>query len=199
MSSESKGRAPGLLETLRADVAWSGGPVAVEDDRDAEGWRVPRVELSALASCLARPGFHATVLYRLSRWCRSRGLTPVSYAIQLLNQALTGAELSHNAEIGPGLRILHPMGVYVGPHVRVGYRSTFNQGSSVQKNLSVESGNPECGNYLEMAPGARVLGAVKVGDRVWVGPNSAAVTDLEDDSRVLGVPATPLPPEHKVR
>jgi serine O-acetyltransferase len=183
---------PGLLETLLADVEWSAGTREVRDARDPEGWRPRGLRIGDLLSCLVRPGFHATALHRLSRWCRKRGLSPVSYGIQLLNQAVTGAEISHNAEIGPGLRILHPMGVYVGAGARVGFRSTFNQGSSVQKNLVADSGNPVCGNYLDLAPGAKVLGGVRLGDRVWVGPNSAAVSDVDDDTRVLGVPAKPM-------
>lgn len=192
------GEGAGFLETLLADVEWSGGPLAIEDDKDPEGWRARGLRLSALASCLAKPGFHATLLYRLSRELRKRGLTPLSYGVMLANQALTGAEISHNAEIGPGLRILHPMGVYVGPGTKIGFRATLNQGTSVQKNLAEGSGNPTCGNYLELAPGAKVLGGVEVGDRVWVGPNSAVVSDVEDDTHVLGVPARPMAPGERV-
>ena len=194
----SRDREPGLLESLLADVEWNAGELPGVDDHDPEGWRASRLDVKALVSCLPRPGFHAAVLYRLSRWFRKRGLKPVSFGLQLVNQALTGAEISHNADIGPGLRILHPTGVYIGSDVRIGFRSTFNQGSAVQKNLNEGSGNPDCGNYLAMSPGAKVLGGVRVGHRVWVGPNSTAVADIDDDTTVLGVPARPLPPDEEM-
>jgi serine O-acetyltransferase len=191
MSFASKKR-PGLIDTLLADIEWTGGPVSVDDDSDPEGWRAQGLELGRLASCLSKPGFHATVMYRFSRWFREKKLTPLSYGLMLLNQAATGAEISHNADIGPGLRILHPQGVYVGAGVKIGFRSTFNQNTSVQKNMTEGSGEPSVGNYLGLAPGARILGRVEVGDRVLVGPSSAVIGDVEDDATMFGVPAEPM-------
>jgi len=185
-------REPGFWETLAADIEWSAGPVEGVDDKDPEGWRARGFKLGNLASCLQRPGFAATVLYRVARYCKTHGHPLLSGGLMLANQTLTGAELSHNADIGPGLRILHPMGVYVGPHVHIGIRSTINQGASVQKNLNEGSGNPDCGNYLQLSPGARILGKVEIGDRVWVGPNSVVVDDVPDDTTVFGIPAKKL-------
>jgi serine O-acetyltransferase len=190
MSSKEK-RTPGLVETLLADIEWTGGPVEVADDRDPEGWRAEGLELARLLSCLPKLGFHATVMYRLSRWLKLRGLSPLSFGLQTLNQLVTGAELSHNADIGPGLRILHPQGVYVGPGSKIGYRATFNQQAAVQKNMTEGSAEPRCGNYLELGPGAKIVGRVEVGDRVFIGPNSVAVDDVPDDATVFGVPAKP--------
>jgi serine O-acetyltransferase len=201
MASMSRHRdnGPGLIETLLADVEWTGGPVDVGDDTDPEGWRARGLDPARLAACLPRLGFHATVLYRLARWLRLRGLTPLSYGLTLVNQLVTGAELSHNADIGPGLRVLHPAGVYVAPGARVGFRATFNQSSAVQKGPAPGSAEPVCGNYLVLGPGAKVVGKVVVGDRVTVGPNSAAMDDVPDDATVLGVPARPLPPGTTMR
>lgn len=110
----------------------------------------------------------------------------------MFNQVITGAELSHNADIGPGLRILHPIGVYVGPNVTVGFRSTFNQNTAISKNMTDHSAEPRCGNYLALGPGAKIMGRIEVGDRVFVGPNSVVIEDVPDDTTLLGVPARPI-------
>lgn len=178
-----------------ADIEWTGGPVEVADDEDPEGWRASGLELKRLASCITRLGFHATWMYRVSRWLKGHHLTLLSGGVTMLNQVITGAELSHNADIGPGLRILHPVGVYVGPDVTIGFRSTFNQNAAVSKNMTGHSAEPRCGNYLALGPGAKIMGRIEVGDRVFVGPNSVLMENVPDDTTVLGVPAKPIDEE----
>jgi serine O-acetyltransferase len=192
------GPEPGFVETLLADIEWSGGPVDVADDHDPEGWRSKRLEPKRLLTCLTHLGFYSTVLYRVSRWCSRRGLTAVAAPIQMVNHSLTGAEISHRAEIGPGLRICHPSGVFVGPHVKLGFRSTLNQGTAVSSNIDISDGTPVVGNYLYMSPGAKIMGKLTIGDRVWVGPNSVALRDIEDDKVVLGVPGRAMPPTFRM-
>lgn len=191
MKNDSQ-RRPKLWETLLADIDWTGGPVEVADDSDPEGWRTSRLELRRLAFCMTRLGFHATWMYRIARWLRNHDHSLLSGGVTVLNQVITGAEISHNAEIGPGLRILHPIGIYVGPNVKIGFRSTFNQNSAISKNMTENSAEPVCGNYLALGPGAKIMGKITVGDRVFVGPNSALMEDTTDDTTVLGVPAKPI-------
>ena len=190
---EPSGPPPGLLETLLADIEWAGGHVQVRDDTDPDEWRGARLDLRRVLHAAQQLGFYASVLHRLSRWFEVRGMTFVSAPLQFLNHSLTGAEISHHAEVGPGLRIGHPQGVFIGPGVKVGIRSTFNQGTALSSNMEVDDGSPQVGNYLYMSPGGKVFGAVKLGDRVWIGPNSVALKDVEDDKVVLGVPGRAMP------
>jgi serine O-acetyltransferase len=193
----SRSKEPGFWETVLADIEWSASAVEVDPD-DPEGWRSKGFKPMSLAACLAKPGFHATFMYRVSRWFRKQGMPFISYPLMLVNQTITGAELSHNADIGPGLRLLHPMCVYIAPDVKLGFRSTLNQGTAISKSLNEGSAPPEIGNYLLLSPGAKIVGRVKVGHRVLIGPNSAVVTDVEDDAVVMGVPATPIPEDFEL-
>lgn len=188
---------PALLETLLADIEWSGGPVEVDDDTDQGEWRSRPFERWRLVNCLQFLGFYSTVLYRTSRWCYLHKLKVLAAPIQFLNHSLTGAEISHKADIGPGLRIGHPQGLFIGPEVTVGIRSTFNQGTCLSSNMEMEGGAPLVGNYLYMSPGAKVFGSVEIGDRVWIGPNSVALKDIESDKVVLGVPGRAMPPSFR--
>ena len=165
------------------------------DDRDPEGWRPGPLEPQRFVSCLQHLGFYATVMYRLSRWLHLRGVDALAAPIQMLNHSLTGAELSRKADLGPGLRISHPQGIFIGPGVVVGFRSTLSQGTCLSPHLDLADGAPTAGSYLTLSPGAKVFGGLSIGDRVWIGPNSVAYEDLEDDQVVLGVPCRPVPPD----
>jgi serine O-acetyltransferase len=193
-AQEPPGLPPGFWETLLSDIEWSGGPVDVEDDTDPEGWRANGLERERLVTCLQMLGFYSTVMYRVSRWLYKHKLKVLAAPLQVINHSLTGAEISHKADIGPGFRIGHPHGLFIGPDVRVGHRSTFNQGTCLSSNMEMEDGAPAVGNYVYMSPGAKVFGAVKLGHRVWVGPNSVALKNIDDDKVVLGVPGRAMPP-----
>lgn len=184
---------PDFWDTILCDIEWSGGPVDVDDDQYPTRWKAKGLDKKRLANCLYNLGFAATFMYRLSRWFYKRDMKVPAFLLQQINHSVTGAELSHKADIGPGLRIGHPQGVFVGPEVKVGVRSTFNQGTALSSNMEMEEGTPQVGNYLYMSPGAKVFGAVKIGNRVWVGPNSVAMKDIEDDKVVLGVPGRSMP------
>lgn len=190
---------PSFLDTLLCDIEWSGGPVDVDDDADPEGWKAKGLDPKRLANCLHNLGFYATMMYRASQWCHKKGLKAPAYALQMLNHSVTGAEISHKAKVGPGLRIGHPQGVFIGPDCKVGFRSTFNQGTALSSNMEMEEGTPAVGNYLYMSPGAKIFGHVNIGNRVWVGPNSVAMKDIDDDKVVLGVPGRAMPPTFRVK
>jgi serine O-acetyltransferase len=191
---EWRGPPPGLLDTLLSDIEWSGGPVEVADDKDPQGWRAKGLDPKRLTNCLQFLGFYATVMYRVSRWCYLHKLKVLAAPIQVLNTVVTGAEISHKADIGPGFRIGHSQGLFVGPNVKLGFRSTMNQGTCLSSNLEADHGAPVVGNYLYMSPGSKVFGNVKIGHRVWIGPNSVALKDIESDKVVLGVPGRAMPP-----
>lgn len=192
-----KGPEPGFWETLKSDIEWSGGPVDVPDDKDPEGWRPRNIDPKRVVNCLQILGFYSTVMYRVSRWCYKKNLKILAAPIQVINHSLTGAEISHKAEIAPGFRIGHPHGLFIGPDVKVGFRSTFNQGTCLSSNMEMDDGAPSVGNYLYMSPGAKVFGSVKLGHRVWVGPNSVALKDIDSDKVVLGVPGRAMPPSFR--
>lgn len=190
---------PRFWDTLLCDIEWSGGPVDVDDDKDPEGWKAKGLDTKRFVNCLQNLGFYATVMYRVSRWFYLRGHKVPAYFLQMFNHSFTGAELSHKADVGPGLRIGHPQGVFIGPDCKVGFRSTFNQGTALSSNMEMEEGTPQAGNYLYMSPGAKIFGHVKIGNRVWVGPNSVAMKNIEDDKVVLGVPGRAMPPTFRVK
>jgi len=56
--------------------------------------------------------------------------------------------------------------------------------------------SPVIGNNVEFGAGAKVLGALKIGDNVTVGANAVVVCDVPTDSIAVGVPAKIYPKKH---
>ena len=52
---------------------------------------------------------------------------------------------------------------------------------------------PTIGNDVDIGAGAKVLGRVRIGDRVRIGANAVVLCDVPSDSIAVGVPAVVRP------
>lgn len=50
-------------------------------------------------------------------------------------------------------------------------------------------GVPRIGDYVYIAPGAKIIGNVLIGNNVAIGANCVVTRDLPDDAVAVGVPA----------
>ena len=48
---------------------------------------------------------------------------------------------------------------------------------------------PQMGNDVDIGTGAKLLGNIRIGNRVRIGANAVVITDIPDDSIAVGVPA----------
>jgi serine O-acetyltransferase len=134
--------------------------------------------------------FLATFLYRVS--ARAGSAVPaLGSVVKQVNHAITGADIAWSARIGPGLVLWHPTGVVIGPGVVVGRDARVQQGITLgaARSRSGKDGDPVLGDGVYVGAGARVLGPVRVGDRVRIGANAVVLTDVPDDASAVGVPA----------
>jgi serine O-acetyltransferase len=157
----------------------------------ARAWdrEVPSSRLKQLAlvlSCAGTVRGFATIGFRLSHAAGDYSSLTGSILKQL-NQVITGCDIGHQAQIGPGLRMLHPAGVVINPHAVIGARFTIHSNVTIGGSPTAA---PLIGDDVNLAPGARVLGAVKIGNRVRVGANAVLTKTIEGEDMVLaGVPA----------
>jgi serine O-acetyltransferase len=147
------------------------------------------------AEAFTKLGFHATLLYRLSHPFSRRGWLCSARLLQLFSHVLTGAEISHNAVIGPGLGLLHPTAVMVGPNARIGKMATICQCVSVSISRSLDEVGPIIGDHLWAGPGCAIIGPVVVGDDVWIGPNAVVMKNVPPHMTVMGNPGRAVPKE----
>jgi serine O-acetyltransferase len=163
-----------MWDNLRADFR------AAEEDRKLEsGWfRV-----------LLRTETPAIICYRFSHWVLTfrvpilrQLLLIVSIIFQRLVQMLVGVYISPDAEIGPGLLIHTPFGIVVGP-TKIGANCT------IQTGVVITAATRSIGDNVYFGPGAKVIGDAKIGSNVVIVANSVILTDVSDNTTVMGVPA----------
>jgi len=90
--------------------------------------------------------------------------------------------------IGPGLSL---------PHIEGGVvLNCSSMGSNCTVNIDVLCGNkneldniPSIGDNVNLCPGCKVIGKVRVGNNVTIAPNAVVVKDVPDNAIVAGVPA----------
>lgn len=105
---------------------------------------------------------------------------------------VTGADLPLGTRIGGGLVLPHPSGVVIHPEVVIGPNCTIFQ----QVTLGTTRGRPGVpvlGGHVDIGPGARVLGPVRIGDHAVVGANAVVLRNVPAGATAVGVPARILP------
>jgi serine O-acetyltransferase len=144
--------------------------------------------LAKLGVILLNPGLHAVLLYRAARWLHLHHLSPLALLTCYLSSALTGAQISARASIGPGLVIYHPHGIAIGATAVIGRYCTLTHANLIGQRLG-NGDRAVIGDHFSAATGAKVIGRVHIGDRVRVGPNAVVTQSLPDGVTVAGNPA----------
>ena len=96
-----------------------------------------------------------------------------------------GMNISYEAEIGGGLYVGHFGSIFVHPLYRVGNNCNLSHEVTLgQSNRGPSKGYPIIGDNVFIGPGAKVFGAVKVGNNVAIGANCV----VTDNAVVVGIP-----------
>jgi serine O-acetyltransferase len=140
-----------------------------------------------MAKAVLYPRIRAVVLYRISQFLVHRGMRSVAYAAESRAIRCSGAEISPYARIGPGLCLMHSVGIVIGPEVEIGRNLRLYQGVTLGD--GARPGQPRVGNDVTIGCNAAVLGGVNVGDRVMIGANAVVTEDIPDDMVATGMPA----------
>jgi serine O-acetyltransferase len=104
-----------------------------------------------------------------------------------------GIGIPCTTRIGPGLFIGHFGAIVVNELAELGSNVNLSQQITIgQVNRGSRIGVPTIGHHVYIAPGAKIVGNVKVGNRVAIGANAVVTKDVENDAVVGGVPARVL-------
>ena len=178
MSTNERDRTqrPGPVETLRRDLAaiFARDPAAT----------------SFTEVVLSYPGLHAILLHRAAHWLCRRRVPIIPRLLSHLNRFLTGIEIHPAAAIGAGFFVDHGMGVVIGETTEVGDDVMLYQGVTLG-GTGFERGkrHPTLGNGVTVGVGAKILGAVNVGDGAIIGAGAVVLRDVPAHSTVVGIPA----------
>jgi len=165
----------GLLESIRGDIQ-----AAKERDPAAT---------STLEVIFTYPGFHARQLHRLAHGMHRRGLRLPARLISHLGRAVTGIEIHPGARIGEKFFIDHGMGVVIGETSVIGDNCHLFQGVTLGGTSTKRAKrHPTLGKSVVVGAGAKVIGAVTIGDGAKIGAGSVVVTNVPPNATVVGVP-----------
>jgi len=137
---------------------------------------------------LLMPTYQALFWYRLSRYCFLRGWRNTARILFLLNLYRTRVEIPPTTDIGEGCLIGHASGVVLCG--RIGARATIygdaKVGGGIDNRVDIGAGPgyPFIGDDVTLGYRASVLGPVKIGHGVRLGPFALASFDVGDGVRL---------------
>jgi serine O-acetyltransferase len=148
---------------------------------------------SGLEVLLCYPGLHALIWHRLAHALWAQGWRLPGRMVAHFSRWLTGIEIHPAARVGRRVIIDHGMGVVIGETAEVGddvymYHQVTLGGTSSQRGKR----HPTIGNNVIIGAGAKVLGAITVGDNARVGSNAVVVQPVPEGTTVVGIPARPI-------
>ena len=167
--------APGLWATLKEDLA-----CVFQRDPAAR---------STLEVMTTYPGVHAILTHRLAHRLWLSGWRFPARFLSFLGRTLTNVDIHPGATIGRRFFIDHGACVVIGETAEIGDDVTLYHGVTLG-GTSWNKGkrHPTLADGVVVGAGAKILGPIRIGERVRVGANSVVVKDVPADRTVVGVP-----------
>ncbi len=104
--------------------------------------------------------------------------------------------ISPRAQIGPRLRLPHPVGIVIGEGVVIGAGCTIYQHVTLGGRRIGDwrrGAYPVVGDDVVLFAGAVLAGSLSIGDRATVGANAVVLVDVPADNTAVGNPARAIP------
>lgn len=135
------------------------------------------------------PGLHAIWGFRISHWFWKHNLKLAGRWLSHVFRFLTGIEIHPGATIGHKFFIDHGMGVVIGETAEVGNNVTLYHGVTLG-GTTLEKGkrHPTLEDNVVVGAGAKILGAIVVGEGSRIGANAVVNKPVPPNSVVVGVP-----------
>ena len=164
-----------MFDILKADL-----------HRKAEWYDLSPDKASSLLKAFLSDGSTALVLYRLMRFCQTHSLKPLAMIVYRLNAFIGHVVIGRGAEIEPGFVIIHSFGIVINSAVRAGRGLVIEHGVTI----GAEKGkSPVLGENVFIGAGAKIIGAVTIGNDVKIGANAVVTKDLPNGATAVGIPA----------
>lgn len=137
--------------------------------------------------------FHLVLIYRvgcaLAKAYVIGGFLRV--IVEYFIRIVYASDISLKSRIGPGLMFVHGHDIVIGGDVKIGKRCKVYNGVTLG-NKDVESPinqQPILGDHVVIGSGAKLLGAIQIGDNVVIGANSVVLKNFPSNTVIAGVPA----------
>ncbi|UNP74889.1 serine O-acetyltransferase [Bacillus nitratireducens] len=140
------------------------------------------------------PGYRYTFWLRLCKYLRNKNrlYTPIYIVAMVILQRYKykyGIEISPKTKIGKGFYIGHFGGIVINSQTEIGANCNISQGVTIgMSNRGDKKGVAVVGNNVYIGPGAKIVGAVYIGDNAAIGANCVVTKDVPANAVVVGVP-----------
>lgn len=144
---------------------------------------------SVIEVLLCYPGLHAIWFHRLAHWLYKRKLYFLARLVSHIGRFFTLIEIHPGARIGRRVFIDHGIGTVIGETAEVGDDVTIYQGVTLG-GTGKEKGkrHPTIGKNVVISAGAKVLGAITIGDNSRIGAGAVVIKSVPPNCTVVGVP-----------
>lgn len=157
--------------------------VVREKDPSVSGCCAPAILINT-------PGIHAVIFHKLAHFLYRKNCRFLARFISQISRFLTGIEIHPGARIGRRFFIDHGMGVVIGETAEIGDDvMMYHQVTLGGTGKETGKRHPTVKNGATIAAGAKVLGAIVIGENAKIGANSVVLKDVPDGATVVGVPA----------
>jgi serine O-acetyltransferase len=152
----------------------------------------------AFGKLLLTPAVQVVMVYRISHVLAGFPPTrPLAFLLRSFTVVWGGTEIHPDAQIGPGLCLVHSQKVIIGAGVVIGRDARISHGVSIggdpgRGSRSTNLRWPEIGDGVTIGMDAIVMGPVRVGDGAVVGAQSLVIKDVPAGAVVVGSPARVL-------
>ena len=114
---------------------------------------------------------------------------PIAWLINRHQQIRFGIGISYKTSIGPGLYIGHEGGIVVSELAVIGKNCNLSHQVTIGvSRRGQRAGVPVIGDNVYIGPGAKLFGAIVVGDNAAIGANCVVTRDVPENGVVVGVP-----------
>jgi serine O-acetyltransferase len=148
-----------------------------------------------VVAVLTNRGFHAILLYRLSRVLWKARIPLLPLILTRFAQTFYAVDIAPQALLGPGIVIVHGFGVVIGSQTRIEgdccifQGVTFGDRGSEWSGAQIPDGHPIVERSCMFGAGAKVLGPITIGRNTIIGANAVVNKSLPPNSIAAGVPA----------
>lgn len=157
-----------------------------------EDWRTHNRESS-------RPGFRAVAVHRYGIWQRRikpkllRAPFELLYRILYLRaRNVYGIEIPWSVKLGRRTLFEHQGSIVIHGASEIGDDCIIRQGVTLgNRSLDRPNEAPKLGRGVNVGAGAKILGAVTIGDHAQIGANAVVLDDVAPRTVVVGIPARP--------
>jgi len=179
------------MDTVMSDpvMASPGWFALLREDIDCVFRRDPAAR-SRFEVVTTYPGVHALLMQRIAHRLWGWGLRYPARWLAWFARLVTNIDIHPGARIGRRFFIDHGAGVVIGETAEIGDDCTLYHGVTLG-GTTWDKGkrHPTLGDGVVVGAGAKILGAITLGEQVRVGANSVVVRDVPARRTVVGIPA----------